>query len=127
MLPKPSASLTPNTLAFEMMTLVKATGFREYDPRRWFEYAGEGVKLIVVDPESVVSSRRQMPQSAHWIVLKGTANTIVDDVERTVREGGSLHVPRAAMYKLANLGKVPLEIIEVQMDTKSSQVAAVVT
>lgn len=87
----------------------------------YIENAGEGVKRIVVDPESVVVSRRQMHQSAHWIVLKGTANTIVEDVERTIREGGSLHVPRAAVYKLANLGEVPLEIIEVQMGASSSE------
>jgi mannose-6-phosphate isomerase-like protein (cupin superfamily) len=87
----------------------------------YIESAGEGVKRIVVDPESVVASHRQMHQAAHWIVLKGTANTIVEDVERTIREGGSLHVPRAAMYKLANLGEVPLEIIEVQMGANSSE------
>ena len=40
MLPKPSANLTPNTLAFEMMPLVKPTGFREYDARWWFGHPG---------------------------------------------------------------------------------------
>ena len=34
--PKPVASLTPNTLAFENVPLVKPTGFREYDARWWF-------------------------------------------------------------------------------------------
>ena len=40
MLPKPSANLTPNTLAFEMRPLVKPTGFREYDARWWFGHPG---------------------------------------------------------------------------------------
>jgi len=31
-----------------------------------------------------------------------------------LREGGSLHVPKAAKYQLANLGNVPLEVIEVR-------------
>ncbi len=107
---------------------LQAAGAREASLHRrdiqswgYIENAGEGVKRIVVDPEGVVSSRRQMHQSAHWIVLKGTANTIVEDVERTIREGGSLHVPRAAMYQLANLGKVPLEIIEIKMNAKSGE------
>src|SRR4029079_12246431 len=43
MLPKPSANLTPNTLAFEMMPLVKPTGFREYDARWWFGHPGSTV------------------------------------------------------------------------------------
>jgi len=40
MLPKPSANITPNTLAFEMTPLVKPTGFREYDARWWFGHPG---------------------------------------------------------------------------------------
>jgi len=48
--------------------------------------------------------------------LKGTASAIVEGIERTVREGGSLHVPKAAKYQLANLGTIPLEIIEVRTD-----------
>jgi mannose-6-phosphate isomerase-like protein (cupin superfamily) len=94
---------------------------REIQAWGYSESAGERVKRIVIDPQGVVASGRQRRQSVHWIVLKGTANTIVEDVERTVREGGSLHVPRAAMYQLANLGKIPLEIIEVQIDAKSSE------
>ena len=34
--PKPVGQLTPNTHAFEITPLVKATGFREYDARWWF-------------------------------------------------------------------------------------------
>lgn len=80
----------------------------------YIESAGEGVNRIVVDPEGVVGSRRHMHHSTHWIVLKGTASTIVGGIERTVREGGSLHVPGAAMCQLSNLGNIPLEIIEVR-------------
>jgi phosphomannomutase / phosphoglucomutase len=35
MFPKPAAELTPNTAAFELLPMVKPTGFREYDAR-WF-------------------------------------------------------------------------------------------
>jgi len=40
MFPKPVADLKPNTLAFEMLPLVKPTGFREYDARWWFGIRG---------------------------------------------------------------------------------------
>jgi phosphomannomutase/phosphoglucomutase len=37
---KPRAQITPNTLAFESLPLVKPTGFREYDARWWFGQPG---------------------------------------------------------------------------------------
>lgn len=36
MMPKPRADIAPNTLEFEILPLVKPTGFREYDARWWF-------------------------------------------------------------------------------------------
>lgn len=93
------------------------------DPQPWghVERLEEGVKRIVIDPEDAIAPCRQMHQTAHWIVLKGAANTIVAGIQRTVREGGSFHVPRATMYQLSNLGKVPLEIIEVRTDADSAE------
>jgi len=38
--PKPVASLSPNSYAFEVVPLVKPTGFREYDARWWFGTPG---------------------------------------------------------------------------------------
>ncbi|MEL7285562.1 MAG: phosphomannomutase/phosphoglucomutase, partial [Pseudomonadota bacterium] len=40
MLPKPQADIAPNTLDFEILPLVKPTGFREYDARWWFNGIG---------------------------------------------------------------------------------------
>lgn len=40
MLPKPLADIAPNTLDFEILPLVKPTGFREYDARWWFNGIG---------------------------------------------------------------------------------------
>ena len=40
MLPAPRASLEPNSLEFELLPLVKPTGFREYDARWWFGIPG---------------------------------------------------------------------------------------
>jgi len=45
MLPKPRADLVPNTLAYEVEPLVKATGFREYDARWLF---GPEINLLGV-------------------------------------------------------------------------------
>jgi phosphomannomutase / phosphoglucomutase len=40
MLPTPRATIAPNTIDFEMIPLVKPTGFREYDARWWFGIQG---------------------------------------------------------------------------------------
>ncbi|MEO1642651.1 MAG: phosphomannomutase/phosphoglucomutase, partial [Pseudomonadota bacterium] len=40
MMPKPRANIAPNTLEFEILPLVKPTGFREYDARWWFNGIG---------------------------------------------------------------------------------------
>lgn len=40
MFPKPLADIAPNTLEFEVLPLVKPTGFREYDARWWFNGIG---------------------------------------------------------------------------------------
>jgi mannose-1-phosphate guanylyltransferase/mannose-1-phosphate guanylyltransferase/mannose-6-phosphate isomerase len=87
---------------------------RELQPWGYVEAFEEGVKRIVIDPAGTITSRGHMNRAMHWIVLKGTASTTVERIERTVREGGSLHVPKAAKYQLANLGNVPLEVIEVR-------------
>ncbi|MEM6410730.1 MAG: phosphomannomutase/phosphoglucomutase [Pseudomonadota bacterium] len=39
-MPKPLADIAPNTLDFEILPLVKPTGFREYDARWWFNGIG---------------------------------------------------------------------------------------
>lgn len=55
MMPRPRADIAPNTLEFEILPLVKPTGFREYDARWWFNGIGhekdpelnlEGVKAL---------------------------------------------------------------------------------
>src|SRR6201989_141381 len=50
MFPKPKASLTPNTYAYESEPLVKPTGFREYDAR-WL--LGSEIKLMGVQALAV--------------------------------------------------------------------------
>ena len=40
MMPMPRADIAPNTLEFEILPLVKPTGFREYDARWWFNGIG---------------------------------------------------------------------------------------
>ncbi len=72
------------------------------------------IKRIVVNPNEKLSLQMHYHRSEHWVVVKGTAWVLVGDKEMHIHENESAYVPKSAMHRLANPGKVPLEIIEVQ-------------
>lgn len=109
----------------EVVSDLKARGRSEAtDHRRvyrpWGHYesvdAGERfqVKRIVVSPGSRLSLQRHLHRAEHWVVVRGTARVTIGDVERVVHENESIYVPIGAIHRLANPGKIPLELIEVQ-------------
>ena len=53
-------------------------------------------------------------RAEHWVVVRGTAEVTIDDSVRTVHENESIYIPIGAVHRLANPGKIPLELIEVQ-------------
>jgi mannose-1-phosphate guanylyltransferase / mannose-6-phosphate isomerase len=46
--------------------------------------------------------------------VRGTAEVTIGDERRLVHENESIYVPIGAVHRLANQGKIPLELIEVQ-------------
>lgn len=54
-------------------------------------------------------------RSEHWVVVKGTAKVLIGQNERFVHENESVYVPKSTLHRLENPGKIPLEIIEVQV------------
>jgi mannose-1-phosphate guanylyltransferase / mannose-6-phosphate isomerase len=54
-------------------------------------------------------------RSEHWTVVSGTAKVTIGDVEQLVRENESVYIPATEWHRLENPGKVPLEVIEVQI------------
>ena len=73
------------------------------------------VKRIVVKPGNKLSLQKHFHRSEHWIVVKGTAEVTVGDGVRSVHENESIYIPIGSVHRLANLGKIPLELIEVQV------------
>ncbi|MCB1983033.1 MAG: cupin domain-containing protein, partial [Rhodoferax sp.] len=53
-------------------------------------------------------------RAEHWIVVSGTAEVRVGDETRLLTENQSTYIPLGQVHRLANPGKVPLEIVEVQ-------------
>jgi mannose-1-phosphate guanylyltransferase/mannose-6-phosphate isomerase len=54
-------------------------------------------------------------RSEHWVVIKGTAKVTIGEKELLVHENESVYVPKSTTHRLENPGKVPLEMIEVQV------------
>ena len=72
------------------------------------------VKRIVVIPGGVLSLQKHRHRAEHWVVVRGTAEVTIGDTIQAVHENESVYIPIGSVHRLANQGKIPLELIEVQ-------------
>jgi len=72
------------------------------------------VKRIVVKPGSVLSLQMHHHRAEHWIVVSGTAEVTCGEKVFLLAENQSTYIPLGVTHRLRNVGKVPLELIEVQ-------------
>jgi mannose-1-phosphate guanylyltransferase/mannose-6-phosphate isomerase len=72
------------------------------------------VKRIVVRPGGTLSLQKHHHRAEHWVVVRGTAEVTVGSEVKAVHENESIYIPIGAVHRLANQGKIPLELIEVQ-------------
>jgi len=91
---------------------------RVYRPWGWFEGIETGerfqVKRIMVKPGGKLSLQKHFHRAEHWIVVNGAAEVHVDGEQKLLGENQSVYIPLGAVHRLANPGKVPLNLIEVQ-------------
>jgi mannose-1-phosphate guanylyltransferase / mannose-6-phosphate isomerase len=73
------------------------------------------VKRIVVKPGAQLSLQKHFHRAEHWVVVKGTAEVTNDSEVRIVHENESIYIPMGNVHRLGNPGKIPLELIEVQV------------
>jgi mannose-6-phosphate isomerase-like protein (cupin superfamily) len=71
-------------------------------------------KRIIVKPGAKLSLQKHHHRSEHWVVVTGTAQVTVGDETRLLQENESTYIPAGTAHRLANPGKVPLHLIEVQ-------------
>ncbi len=87
-------------------------------PWGWYDSVDSGprfqVKRIMVKPGAALSLQMHHHRAEHWIVVSGTAEVTVGDKTILLGENQSTYIPLGQTHRLANPGKVPLEIIEVQ-------------
>ena len=72
------------------------------------------VKRITVNPGAKLSVQMHHHRAEHWIVVSGTADITVAGKSRLLTENESIYIPLGSVHSLANPGKIPLELIEVQ-------------
>jgi mannose-1-phosphate guanylyltransferase/mannose-6-phosphate isomerase len=88
--------------------------------RPWgsYETVAEGarfqVKHIIVDPGETLSLQMHYHRSEHWVVVRGSAEVTVGDRVSILQENESTYIPAGTKHRLANPGKVPVELVEVQ-------------
>jgi len=87
-------------------------------PWGWYDSIDSGerfqVKRIMVKPGASLSLQMHHHRAEHWIVVTGTAEITNGDKVLLLCENQSTYIPLGQTHRLANPGKVPLEIIEVQ-------------
>jgi mannose-1-phosphate guanylyltransferase / mannose-6-phosphate isomerase len=87
-------------------------------PWGWYDSIDAGprfqVKRIMVKPGASLSLQMHHHRAEHWVVVSGTAEVTNGDKVIMLTENQSTYIPLGQTHRLANPGKVPLEIIEVQ-------------
>ena len=87
-------------------------------PWGWYDSIDLGdrfqVKRILVKPGASLSLQKHHHRAEHWIVVSGTAEVTNGEQVILLTENQSTYIPLGQVHRLANPGRVPLEIIEVQ-------------
>jgi mannose-1-phosphate guanylyltransferase/mannose-6-phosphate isomerase len=91
---------------------------RSFRPWGYYQSVDAGaryqVKRIVVTPGERLSLQKHFHRAEHWIVVKGTAEVTRDGEVHLVHENESIYLPIGCVHRMANPGKIDLELIEVQ-------------
>lgn len=72
------------------------------------------VKKLTVSPGECLSLQLHHHRAEHWIVVSGTAEVTIEGEKQILTENESIFIPLGFKHRLANPGKIPLVVIEVQ-------------
>lgn len=98
---------------------------RMYRPWGWYQRIDIGqrfqVKRINVKPGGLLSLQKHFHRAEHWVVVSGTAEVTLDGAVSYIHENESIYLPIGCTHRLANPGKIPLELIEVQVGSYTGE------
>lgn len=109
----------------KVVDILKKRRAKEYSThttvhRPWGSYTvletGERFKIkkIEVKPGAKLSHQLHHHRSEHWVVVAGTARVINGERVYDVHSNESTYIPMSTKHRLENLGRIPLQMIEVQ-------------
>jgi len=91
---------------------------RVYRPWGWYQGLNRGdryqVKCIMVKPGGTLSLQSHHHRSEHWVVVKGTLEVTKGAETSLLTENQSTYIAIGEKHRLANSGKIPAFLIEVQ-------------
>ncbi len=73
------------------------------------------IKRVTVKPGEKLSVQYHHHRSEHWVVVSGMADVELDGKVIKLSKGQSTFVPAGITHSLGNSGRIPLEVIEVQI------------
>ena len=92
---------------------------RVYRPWGFYQTLNRGerfqVKQLTVYPGRQLSLQRHYHRAEHWVVVHGTAQVTRGEETLLLSENEGIFIPLAALHRLANPGRVLLNLIEVQI------------
>ncbi len=98
---------------------------RMYRPWGWYQRIDIGprfqAKRIHVVPGGRLSLQKHFHRAEHWVVIQGVAEVTVDKDVSLVRENEAIHLPLGCVHRMVNPGKIPLEIVEVQIGSYTGE------
>jgi mannose-1-phosphate guanylyltransferase/mannose-6-phosphate isomerase len=68
----------------------------------------------MVKPGGQLSLQSHHHRSEHWVVVKGTLEVTKGEATKLLTENQSTYIPIGEKHRLANPGKIPAFLIEVQ-------------
>ncbi|MEK6527572.1 MAG: mannose-1-phosphate guanylyltransferase/mannose-6-phosphate isomerase, partial [Nitrospirota bacterium] len=109
----------------KVVDILKKRKAKEYSThitvhRPWGSYTvletGERYKIkkIEVKPGAKLSHQLHHHRSEHWVVVAGTARVTNGERGYDVHTNESTYIPMSTKHRLENLGRIPLQMIEVQ-------------
>ena len=91
---------------------------RIYRPWGYYQSVDEGaryqVKRIVVRPGGRLSLQKHYHRAEHWVIVRGAAEVTLNGEAHLLHENELIYLPIGSRHRLANPGKIDLELIEVQ-------------
>jgi mannose-1-phosphate guanylyltransferase/mannose-6-phosphate isomerase len=91
---------------------------RVYRPWGWYQGLNQGeryqVKCIMVKPKAKLSLQSHHHRSEHWVVVTGPVEVTRGEHVELLSENQSTYIPIGEKHRLANPGKIPAFLIEVQ-------------